>query len=129
MIALLRQMEVPDVVRCDSSALQRIISNLVNNSVEAMKRPGSVDITLSIDPDCVTIRISDDGKGISQEQLAMLGPKGISFGKSGSSASGHGLGLSYAFTQVEAWGGKIAVSSQVDQGTTVTIPLPRVAEG
>jgi len=64
---------------------------------------------------------------MSQEQLAMLGPKGVSFGKTESASSGNGLGLSYAFTQVEAWGGGISVSSEIGQGTIVSIQLPRVA--
>lgn len=80
---------------------QRIISNLVNNSVEAFTGTGSVAVGLVAVDGKVTLEIRDDGKGIPPGILARLGQKGGTHGKVG----GTGLGLYQARTSVESLGG------------------------
>ncbi|MBI4350962.1 MAG: HAMP domain-containing histidine kinase [Elusimicrobia bacterium] len=100
---------------------QRLISNLVNNSVEAFEKPGTVSVGLSTLDGRVVIEIKDDGKGIPPEILARLGRKGETHGKAG----GTGLGLYHARTTIESWGGSLQISSEPGKGTSVTIELPR----
>jgi signal transduction histidine kinase len=113
----------PVMVRCDSANLERILSNLLNNSAEAMDHPGVIVVSLSMDAGFATISVSDNGRGISKEQLNSLGSAGATFGKAHSADSGHGLGLSHAFAQVAAWDGKLSVSSELGKGTTISIQL------
>jgi signal transduction histidine kinase len=99
---------------------KRIISNLVNNSVEALADKGSVDIKLSREAKDILIAVSDNGKGIPEDVLVKIGNRGETHGKTG----GSGLGLFHARTTVEAWGGSLHMDSKQGKGTTVTIRLP-----
>ncbi|MDP2866906.1 MAG: HAMP domain-containing sensor histidine kinase, partial [Elusimicrobiota bacterium] len=103
--------------------LQRLLSNLVNNSVEAFAGPGAVAVSLSALGGKVLIEVKDNGKGIPPEILAKLGQKGETHGKAG----GNGLGLYHARTTVEGWGGSFKIGSEPGKGTAVLIELPRPA--
>lgn len=102
---------------------QRLMSNLVNNSIEALEGPGTVSVGLSIPDGRVLIEVKDNGKGIPPEILAKLGQKGETHGKAG----GNGLGLYHARTTVESWGGSFKIGSEPGKGTAVVIELPRAA--
>lgn len=108
----------------DPKELQRIISNLVNNAVEAFGESGTVSVGVASHEGKVWINVSDDGGGIPPEILERLGQKGETHGKEG----GTGLGLYHARTSVESWGGSLAIASAVGSGTKVTISLPVAAK-
>ncbi len=108
----------------DQREFQRIISNLVNNAVEAFEKDGTVSVGLSRPDGKVLVEVKDNGKGIPPEFLAKLGQKGETHGKSG----GTGLGLYHARTSVESWGGSLKIASEPGKGTTVTIALPAAAK-
>lgn len=99
----------------------RVLSNLINNSVEAMGRSGSVVLSLLHEDARVVIKIRDTGKGIPPEMLAKLGQRGATHGKAG----GSGLGLYHAKTTMESWGGSLNIQSEVGKGTTLTLTLPQ----
>jgi signal transduction histidine kinase len=101
---------------------KRVISNLINNSVEAMDG-GHVDVTSTAKENHLYVTISDNGRGIPKCALSELGKKGYSYGKSGSGA-GSGLGLYHAKQAVLAWGGDLEIKSEIGIGTKVTIKLP-----
>lgn len=103
--------------------LKRVISNLVNNSIEALGERGKVDISLSRNLSFIEIRVQDNGKGIPPTLLPRLGQKGETFGKK----AGSGLGLYHARTCVESWGGSFKIESEPDLGTIVTLLLPIVS--
>ncbi|MDD5209450.1 MAG: HAMP domain-containing sensor histidine kinase [Elusimicrobiales bacterium] len=103
--------------------LQRLLSNLVNNSVEAFDKNGTVAVSLSGVDGKVLIEVKDNGKGIPADILSKLGQKGETHGKTG----GNGLGLYHARTTVEAWGGSFKIKSEPGKGTAVLIELPRPA--
>ncbi len=108
----------------DQREFQRIISNLVNNAVEAFDKGGTVSVTLSALDGKVLLSIKDDGKGIPPEILAKLGQKGETHGKTG----GTGLGLYHARTSVESWGGSLTIESEPGKGSRVTLTLPAAAK-
>lgn len=112
----------------NASEFARVISNLVNNSVEAFSNPGSgrVRITIRGRGKNIAVVVSDNGSGIPPEVLTRLGSEqGLSHGKSGIPNSGSGLGVYHARTTVEAAGGEFTIESQQGVGTTVTMILPR----
>jgi len=102
--------------------LSRVISNLINNSVEAMRDCGQVTVTVGGCETSVKIIVSDNGSGIPPDVLEKLGQKGETHGKEG----GSGLGLYHAKTTVESWGGKLSIESEQGFGTKVSIVLPRL---
>ncbi|MDO8802815.1 MAG: HAMP domain-containing sensor histidine kinase [Elusimicrobiota bacterium] len=101
---------------------QRLLSNLLNNSVEAFDGPGAVTVSLTARDGRVLIEVKDEGKGIPPGILAKLGQKGETHGKAG----GNGLGLYHARTSVESWGGNFRIGSEPGKGTTVAIELPAI---
>lgn len=101
--------------------LERIVSNLLNNAIEALieKDNGIVQLTLSSIDNSTVLAISDNGKGIEPANLAKIGIKGFTSGK----ASGSGLGTHHAKSTIEAAGGSFNIASQLGLGTTVTISI------
>jgi len=99
---------------------RRMISNLLNNAVEALGDKGEVNVTLACEDGTVNISIADNGKGIPPEIAGKLGLKGETYGKPG----GSGLGLYHAKTTAEGCGGRLEIVSEPGKGTTVSIKLP-----
>jgi signal transduction histidine kinase len=99
----------------------RVLSNIINNAIEAIENIGSVTVSL-IDADKnIEIKIQDNGKGISHNILSDLGKPGVTHGKS----NGLGIGLHHAITTIDNYGGKLEIQSQEGTGTTIHISLPK----
>lgn len=100
---------------------KRLVSNLVNNAVEAFgDGAGSVSVGLASRDGRALVVVQDDGKGIPPDVLAKLGRRGETHGK----IDGLGLGLHHARTCAESWGGSLELSSEIGKGTTATLVLP-----
>ncbi|MCW5590069.1 MAG: HAMP domain-containing histidine kinase [Legionellales bacterium] len=99
---------------------KRILSNLINNSVEALGESGHVSICLKKHDQHAIISVIDNGPGMPDVVIRNLGCRGNTYGKSG----GAGLGLSHAVNHLKHWGGKLHVESAPHQGTSVKIELP-----
>jgi signal transduction histidine kinase len=108
--------------KINPSAFERIISNLIDNSFEAIETSGRVEIVLDLTLTSMTIQIKDSGAGISNDLLQQLGKLQITFGKK----NGSGIGLFSAYQEVESWGGTIQIESTVRLGTEITISLPKL---
>ena len=111
---------------CHPLDFKRVISNLMTNSIEAMKSDckGSIFfdlyLTQSKDIKMCEITLSDNGQGIKKEVFHNVLEEGFSFGKT----NGSGLGLSYAFRKVKSWDGDFKISSKEGKGTHIKILLP-----
>ncbi len=100
----------------------RIISNIINNAVEALHdKSGEINIKLTDRGDLACLEIEDNGVGIPEDILSKLGERGVTFGKT----NGHGLGLYHAKSTVSGWGGMLNIHSRLGHGTVVTIELPK----
>lgn len=107
--------------------LKRVLSNLIDNSVEALSdNVGVIDVTLGSTSTGVFIKIRDNGKGIPKDILDKLGQKGFSYGKSEVAGAGSGLGLFHAKKMLGSWGGSLSINSKIKEGTKVLINLPKV---
>lgn len=107
-------------VEANADELRRLLSNLLNNAVEALPGKGTVELRLTAGDGRIHVAVADEGKGVPPEILAKLGRRGESHGK----ADGSGLGLYHARTSAEAWGGALRIDSEVGKGTTVTLSFP-----
>jgi signal transduction histidine kinase len=100
---------------------KRVLSNLVNNAVEACPQGGTITVSLTQTSQTVTIHVSDTGVGIAADILPKVSERGATFGK----RSGAGLGLYHARTRIEAWHGTLQVASTIGDGTTVSMTIPQ----
>ncbi len=124
-------------VNANPNDLSRVISNLINNAVEALpNQSGNIDVSVFTDAtDNVCIQIKDNGSGIPKHVLEKLGQAGITHGKE-NTQSGSGLGVYHAIKTIQEFGGQIKFHSVTaddlpnttynnSTGTTITIELPK----
>ncbi len=104
---------------------QRMLSNLLNNSIEAVGVAGSVSLNTSVKSNSVHILIQDDGPGIPLSVIERLGERGNTSGK----ASGTGLGLAHAVATAKKFGGTLKVTAPEFGGTIIQITLPAISPG
>jgi len=107
----------------DKNQLQQVIVNLAKNAIEATPEGGTVLIRLQNDDGRIHIKITDTGKGMSQEQLKRLGTLFYS-----TKEKGTGLGTSVSIRMIEMMGGTISFKSEENVGTEVLIAFPPGAE-
>ncbi len=107
------------LISINPSDFRRVLSNLLDNSIEACSVGGNVSIQLKNDERNLEIIIADTGKGISDEVVGRLFKPGATYGK----PNGKGLGLAHAKATIEAAGGKIGIFSQMGVGTELRIVL------
>jgi signal transduction histidine kinase len=111
----------------DPEHLSRVITNLLTNAITYNKENGEVRIKGEAKHGFVTLTVSDTGVGISAEDLPHVFDRFYRADASRTSGS-TGLGLAIAKAIVEAHGGTINVSSEIDVGTVFTLRLPNVSE-
>lgn len=113
---------LPLGVSISSNDLSRILSNLINNSIDALssKEIGLVTIQVRRIDDLAVISVRDNGKGICSDNLAKVRTIGGSFEKE----NGHGIGLQFTKETLIHAGGKFHIDSTQGVGTTVTLELP-----
>jgi two-component system NtrC family sensor kinase len=118
---------MPDVPQTmsDSSQLQQVFLNILNNAIDAIGKSGSITIrtAYNITDREMSVQIADDGPGIPNEVLNKIFDPFFTTKEKG---TGTGLGLSISYSIIEKLGGRIMVASDVGKGTTFTIYLPLV---
>lgn len=110
----------PIVFPCDRSLLQRAFTNLIYNAV--VHNPADTEIHVSIEKtEKIYVRIQDNGRGISQEELANLFERYYRGTSTEENQQGSGLGMAIAKQIIEIHGGIIIVESTIGVGTLVTV--------
>lgn len=116
----------PCVLNFDRDLLERILWNLLINGFKHTPRGGNLTISLSFDPDFIYISITDNGIGISPDELSCIfDPRTTNGQKEHSSIPSWGLGLPIVQELAELHGGTVFVSSTPDQGTCFTFSISR----
>ena len=118
---------VPEWVRSDSLRLRQILNNLLANAIKFTTH-GQVQLRVSVSlPSILHFEISDEGVGMTSEQLSQLFKP---FNQADSSTTriygGTGLGLAICKQLCDRMGGHIEVHSQLGRGSVFTVELPFV---
>jgi len=108
----------------DSRMLQRMLSNILDNAVKYTPPGGEVKVSVSEANRDIVITIHDTGIGISGADLTRIFER-FYRGDQSRSEPGTGLGLSLARAIARAHGGDVTVTSELNQGSTFTIILPK----
>jgi two-component system NtrC family sensor kinase len=114
------------VIKTDRGQLQQVFLNIINNAIEELDDGGEIDILIGrVEDGAVGVTVSDNGRGIPQENLKHIFEPFFTTKKE----YGTGLGLSITYGIVDKLGGKISVDSEVGKGTSLTVvfPLPETS--
>lgn len=109
-------------INIDPTAFKRMISNLINNSVDAFDtNEGKIWIRLDIVQDCIKITVEDNGKGMPFHVVEkILGNIAVTAGKK----NGHGLGLTQVRETLANYKGELEIKSEIGKGTKITLWFP-----
>ncbi len=110
-------------IKFDKTQLIRIVTNLVKNAVQSMREDEEnkrIEVKVTLENDFVKIIVSDNGKGISEENK-----KHIFEPKFTTKTSGMGLGLPMIKNIIEGYGGTISFNSTENIGTIFVVQLPK----
>lgn len=111
----------------DAEKIRTVFRNLLENAVKySLPDSRPVEISAFQDAEEVVIRVTDDGPGIPEDDLANLFEPFYRVDRSRSKKTGgYGLGLSICKRILEAHGGGIAVENNPRRGASFTLTLPR----
>jgi signal transduction histidine kinase len=102
----------------DSSYINRIMYNLVNNAVQAMPKGGKLTIKAYKEANDLIISVKDTGVGIPENVKSKLFTPMFT-----TKAKGQGFGLAVIKRMTESLGGTVSFESQEGKGTTFTVRL------
>jgi signal transduction histidine kinase len=105
----------------DEILLKRVLSNLINNSVQAitLDRVGNIAVSLKTTNDIAEITVSDNGQGVESYKIPELFKEGFT-----TKQSGQGLGLYHAKTSLRDMGGDLVMTSTLGVGSSITLKIP-----
>lgn len=108
------------IVWCERNQIEQVFINILKNAIEAMPDGGDIHVQLVKDTEKgVIIRVSDEGVGIPNEQIANIGNPFYT-----TKEKGTGLGLMVSDKIVQAHQGTLSIRSELNKGTIVEITLP-----
>jgi two-component system, NtrC family, nitrogen regulation sensor histidine kinase NtrY len=108
------------LVVADKSQLLRVFTNLLENAKQAIPdgTPGRIRIAVEVAGDRATVKITDNGVGISRDAASKIFEPYFT-----TKSSGTGLGLAMTKKIIELWEGEIGFESEAGQGATFFVTL------
>ena len=112
-------------IACDPDKIERILLNLLANSIKFTRPEDEINVYISIDNNNVNISVKDTGIGIPKDKQHIIFERFRQVDASlQRKAEGSGIGLSLVKSLVEAHGGNIAVKSDEGKGCEFIVSLP-----
>lgn len=108
----------------DYDLMQHLWINLLTNAVKYTPKGGSITVTLKNEEKFIAVSVADTGKGIPPEDRERIFDKYYQTDKS-HSKRGLGLGLAICKRIVQLCNGTLEVESEVGEGSTFTVRLPK----
>jgi signal transduction histidine kinase len=103
----------------DNELLLTALTNLLQNSIQAIKNKGRIDIRAEKNENHVVIMVIDNGSGMDKKTLENIFSPFYS-----ETEQGMGLGLAYVKKIIDAHNGKISVESKKGKGSKFVVALP-----
>jgi len=120
----------PSLVDGDAALLERLVENLVDNSVRYAPADSVVHVRVAANQaDLVTLSVANEGDVISPDEAPRLFERFYRRGTSRSRRSGgSGLGLAIVASVAEVHGGAVSAEAPPEGGLIVTVTLPRSSD-
>lgn len=99
--------------------IKQVLINIIKNAIEAIGNDGLLQINAFSKDQEIIVKITDNGPGMTKEQLSKIGTPFYS-----TKDKGTGIGLTICFQIIEQLKGSIVVESTVGKGTSFLIKLP-----
>lgn len=99
--------------------IKQVLINIIKNAIEAIGNEGLLQINAFAKDQDIIVKITDNGPGMTKEQLSKIGTPFYS-----TKDKGTGVGLTICFQIIEQLKGSIDVESTVGKGTSFIIKLP-----
>ncbi|MBA3014350.1 MAG: hypothetical protein KKD63_14585 [Proteobacteria bacterium] len=114
------QNDIPTIMT-DGAQIQQVILNILNNSMDAISKHGTIDITSKVDGQNILVDFGDTGPGINPEIMDNIFDPFFTTKEPG---KGTGLGLSISYNITQSLGGLIEVRNKKNGGAIFTLKLP-----
>lgn len=119
----------PAWVNADPVRIEQVVTNLVLNAVKFTAEGGAIRVSVRNDGPAAVLTVEDTGIGVDPHLLPRIFDLFVQGEPSGGPRAGLGIGLALVRRLVEVHGGTVdAASAGRDQGTTMTVRLPRIPE-
>ena len=115
---------VPEIIG-DQNRLRQVFINIIDNAIKFTESGNNVCVMIDFTDEDVYIKVTDEGIGISEQDLPNVKEK---FFKGTSKKSGSGIGLAVSNEIIKLHNGTFEIDSEVDKGTMIIIRLPIVIE-
>jgi len=113
------------MIKVDPHLLEQVLTNLLSNAIKFSEQGQPIILDATLEEDHITVRVVDQGPGISSEDQRKLFEKFYQGDTAAKRAGvGSGLGIYIAKKIVEAHGGQINVESEIGKGTTFSFTIP-----
>lgn len=125
-ISLIFDTEVEEkIMACDVDNIERIMLNLLSNSIKYTKPGGNIYVNIYDNEEAVTVSVKDTGIGIPKDKLKIIFERFMQVDSSLKRESeGSGIGLALVKSLVEKQGGEIWLRSEEGLGTELFIKIP-----
>jgi two-component system, OmpR family, phosphate regulon sensor histidine kinase PhoR len=122
-----RQYASPIMVSADREKIQQVLTNLLMNSIKYGRENGTTEVSVeNLTAQKVIVRVTDNGEGITKENIPRIFERFYRVDKSGSrTEGGSGLGLSIVKHIIEAHYEKIYVESRFGVGSEFSFTLKK----
>jgi two-component system, OmpR family, phosphate regulon sensor histidine kinase PhoR len=118
------------MIRVDRVRLQEALYNLLDNAVKYSRDGGEIRLVARRRDEEMVLSVSDDGSGISKEDLPRVFERfyRVDKARTAKSVRGTGLGLAIVKHIAQLHGGHVEAESEIEKGTTIRMVLPVVTQ-
>lgn len=124
-IVFLDQTPEDTYVFADLNTVKTVLRNLLSNAIKFTPQGGTITVSAKRRGEKVMMEVTDNGQGISEEDLKKIRNPKEHFSKLGTEQeAGTGLGLILCQSFVQKNGGTLKIKSEVGKGSTFYFDLP-----
>lgn len=114
-------------IKCNAEDIERLMLNIISNSVKFTGKGGEIFVDLDYDKDFVYIRVKDNGIGIPKDLQERVFERFLQSDKSlNRKNEGSGIGLALVKSIASLHNGKVYVESSNENGTVFTFEIPNI---